>query len=446
MKKILNIICAVIALILLPFAMLVESNPRPLRIFPAILTVHDNTNVTGDSGMNDEMKTFYSTYLIDYAKPELIHNQFGQKHPIPKNGGKIIEFRKKTPFAKALTPLTEGVTPSGQKLAWSTITATVNQYGSYVELSDRLIIEAIDNNILYATENCGDQAGRTLDTVVREILNGGTNVQYAGGQVAARYLLVGGSSTAANNHYLTTYGIELAVRNLKAGGGKPINGHFVCIAHIDTLFDVMHDSKWIETKQYSDPNSLYEGEIGAWGKVRFVETTEAKVFHAADLVASGANAKRTLTVASYNAKVITIDEALAAGDATALAGRKIIVDGYLYTVVSAAAGAAGAATITISETPSHNPADNDVVYPGEAGAAGRDVYSSLFIGADAYGTTDIDGEGLKTIIKQLGSAGTGDPLDQRATVGWKASLVAERLVEAYMLRVETASTFEFGAN
>ena len=45
------------------------------------------------------------------------------------------------------------------------------------------------------------------------------------------------------------------------------------------------------------------------------------------------------------------------------------------------------------------------------------------------------------IIKQLGSAGTEDPLDQRATAGWKAIKVAERLVEEYMIRVMSVSSF-----
>ena len=92
------------------------------------------------------------------------------------------------------------------------------------------------------------------------------------------------------------------------------------------------------------------------------------------------------------------------------------------------------------------PADGDVIYPGEAGAAGRDVYSTLLLGADAYGVTKVTGGGLQTIVKQLGSAGTADPLNQRATVGWKAIKTAVRLVETYMLRIETASTFESGAN
>ena len=73
-----------------------------------------------------------------------------------------------------------------------------------------------------------------------------------------------------------------------------------------------------------------------------------------------------------------------------------------------------------------------------------DVYGTLIFGANAYATTKIEGGGLKTIIKQLGSAGTGDPLDQRATVGWKALKVTEILTEAYMIRIETASTFSDG--
>lgn len=69
------------------------------------------------------------------------------------------------------------------------------------------------------------------------------------------------------------------------------------------------------------------------------------------------------------------------------------------------------------------------------------MYSTLILGADAYGVTEITGGGLQHIVKQLGSAGTADPLNQRATAGWKATKVAERLVEPYMVRIETTSTF-----
>ena len=119
--------------------------------------------------------------------------------------------------------------------------------------------------------------------------------------------------------------------------------------------------------------------------------------------------------------------------------------GELLEVASAAAGAAGAATITVKTAPATTPAASTVIYPGEGGANGRDVYSTLILGADAYGVTELEGGGLQHIVKQLGSSGTADPLNQRATAGWKLTKVAERLVEQYMVRIESASTFESGA-
>lgn len=420
------------------------------KLLKTNLRLFDNTNTTTQTGagqdLSPEMKTYYSDYMIDNAMPNLVHDQFGQKQPIPKNGGKTIEFRKYSPLAKALTPLTEGVTPSGKRLNTTVITATIAQYGDYIELSDMLIMTAIDNNLVQATKLLGNQAGMTLDTITREILNGGTSVQYAAASVAARYLLVGGDATPANNHYMSVDCVRRAVRNLKVNNAPKIDGDFVAIIHPDNTYDLTKDTEWTNASLYAGAKQIFEGEIGKIHGCRFVETSEAKVFHAADLVAAGStNAARNLTCASVSTKTFTIAEALTAGEVTALVGRKVIIKGYKYTIASGAAGAAGAATLTVSETVQGTPT-TDVIYPGEAGAKGRDIYSTLFLGDNAYGTTEISGGGLENIVKQLGSAGASDALNQRATTGWKATKVAERLVEAYMVRVETASTFESGAN
>lgn len=303
-----------------------------------------NTQTTGTASLSDEMKIFYSDYLIDNAKPKLVHDQFGQKHPIPKNGGKTIEFRKYSPLGKMLTPLTEGVTPDGQSLTVTVIEATVAQYGGYVTLSDMLLLTAIDNNLVQATKLLGNQAGATLDTITREVLNGGTNVIYAGG-VESRGAL-------ADN--LTVQDIKKAARALKTQNADKIGDSFVAIIHPDVSFDLTNDPKWESVKEY-DPDDWYEGEIGRIHGVRFVETTEAKIF--------------------------------------------------------------------------------------EGG-----VYSTLVLAENAYGVTDIEGGGLQHIVKQLGSAGTSDPLNQRATVGWKATKTAERLVEQFMVRIESKCTFDGAVN
>ena len=418
-----------------------------LFLMPVVLNLFDAyTNTTLDPGLSDEMKVYYSMRLINLAEPELIHDQFGQKHPIPKNSGKTIEFRKYDSLPKALVPLTEGVTPAGQKMSMGVIRATIKQYGGYIELSDILELTAIDNNLVQATRLLASQAGRTADTITREVLAGGTNVVYAGG-AKDRSELVGGDSTAENNKYLTVDDIRKAVRALKVMNAQKINGYFAGIIHPDTAYDLMNDKKWVDVKTYSDPDGIYEGEIGKIEGVRFVETTEAKIFHAAPLkIEDGGEASaRNLTVKSAASKVITITEKLSANQAKALTGRDILVGGELLEVASAAAGAAGAATITVKTAPATPPAASTGIYPGEGGANGRDVYSTLILGADAYGVTELEGGGLQHIVKQLGSSGTADPLNQRATAGWKLTKVAERLVEQYMVRIESASTFESGA-
>ena len=324
-----------------------------MKLYNLQLFANANTNLTTSSGLTDEMKTYYSDYLIDNAIPKLVHDQFGQKHPIPKNGGKTIEFRKYSPLPKLTTPISEGVTPDGQSLNMSTVEATVAQYGGYITLSDVLMLTAIDNNLVQATKLLGAQAGATLDTITREVLNGGTNVVYAGGKESR--------TTLDDTCLLTVDDIKKAVRLLKSQNAEQINGSWVGIIHPDVAYDLTNDPAWKDVKTYSDPADLYEGEIGKIFGVRFVETTEAKVW-------------------------------------------------------------------------------------AKAGASSRAVYSTLILGDNAYGVTEISGGGLQHIVKQLGSAGTGDPLDQRATAGWKATKVAERLVENYMVRIESASTFNPAVN
>ena len=311
-----------------------------------------NTNTTGSAGLSEEMKTYYSDYLIDNAIPKLVHDQFGQKHPIPKNGGKIIQFRKYNPLPKQTGALQEGVTPDGQSLSVSVLESEVHQYGGYVTLSDMLLLTAIDNNLVQATKLLGAQAGATLDTIVRTKLNEGNNIVFSGDKNARQDLTAG--------DVLTVNDIKKAVRKLKLFNTETINGSYVGIIHPDVAFDLTNDPAWKDVKTYSDPSDIYEGEIGKIYGVRFVETTEAMKF-------------------------------------------------------TKKGGAPGVGDYTI--------------------------YSTLIIGDNAYGTTEIEGGGLEHIVKQLGSAGTGDPINQRATVGWKASKAVEILVDSYMVRIESVSSF-----
>ncbi len=389
-----------------------------------------NVQTTTSPDLSDEMKTYYSEYLIDLVEPHLVHDQFAQKKNIPKGSGKTIEFRKYSPLAKALTPLVEGVTPKGNKLSVSTITAEVYQYGDYIAVSDILTLAAIDNNIVQATKILGSQAGRTLDTVTREVMAGGTNVLYAPDIDDPDTEIIGRQFITPKNKFTADCAFQ-AKAILSGMNATGINGDtFVAIIHPYAAYDLMRDPEWIDIKKY-DSDDYYKGEIGKIGGIRFVESTEAKIFYGEDLAVDA----RELKVADAYGSTVTFSGGTVEPDS--LAGRMVIIKDNVYAIVSNTS-----TTFTLSEEPTTDAITiDDVIYPGEGGAEGCAVFAVTVIGENAYATTNIEGGGLEHIFKGLGSSGAADPLNQRATAGWKATKAAERLVEEYMLRVECGSKY-----
>ncbi len=407
-----------------------------------------NTNLTtantAENNLSSTVVTYYDRKLIKNAKPRLVHQRFGQKRQVPKNGGKSVNFRKFEIFPAATTPISEGVTPDGRALDMTSITADLKQYGDYVAGSDLLDLTAVDQVLDETFELLGDQAGLTLDHITRDIIHKGSSVQYANNK-AARYLLT-------SNDVLTSAEIKKAVRTLKRNKAKPFirNGkpYYVAIIDQDSAYDLMNDEQWQRVAEYQSAEKIEEGEIGKLFGVVFVETPEAKRFEAMPL-SEGADA---LTVNSYvsSTKTVTLGEALTASDAAMLIGRDIAVkdasasgDTYMMcTVKNATAGNAGSATVQLLNAPTFEPASGDKIYDANCGVNNSAVNSTIIFGKDAFGVVDIEGEGsFRTIFKPKGSAGTGDPLDQRWTAGWKASgFTAAILQELWMVRIEHGFT------
>ena len=314
-----------------------------------------NTNTTESEGLADENKTYYHDTLVDNAEPYLVHDQFAEEINIPEHGGKTVEVRIFDVLDKKTTALTEGVTPNGNSLSMSTKDATIYQYGDYVAISDVVSVTAIDPILVQATKAMGSQAGRSLDTITRDILTAGTNVLYAPSISGSTVTPVTRRQDLDENCKLTVDLILKAAAMLEANLAEPINGSYVAIVHPYAAYDLMRSEEFIEWHKYARPEELYKGEIGMIGNVRFVKSTEAKIVK------------------------------------------------------------------------------------GTEGVGAKSVYLTMVLGKGAYATTYANGLGLEHIVKPLGAG--DDPLNQRATVGWKATKTALRLKEQNMIRIESSGSF-----
>lgn len=316
-------------------------------------------------------QAFYDRNLLSRAQPNDVHGRFGQKRPVSSRSGNQIKFRRYSQLPAATTALTEGVTPSGSSLSVTDVTSTLVQYGDYVTLTDMVSMTNQDPVVTEATDVLGDQAGTTIDQVRRDILVAGTNVAYASG-VASRLLLVNkltGPDLDKAIRYLKTQNAKYVKEGVMASdkiGTSSVRKAFIALVHPDVEYDLESITGYKSVSDYGSQEGVIEDEIGAYKNIRFVSSTNCKIWTNAT----------TATTAGYKA----------------------------------------------------------------TGAGSNDVYATLVIAAEAYGLSPLAGNAMSTYVKPLGSAGSADPLEQRSTVGWKATTITTILNQTWMIRIESLAS------
>jgi N4-gp56 family major capsid protein len=232
-----------------------------------------------------EVNNFYDRVLLDRAVPAFVHTRFAQVRDIPRNSGtNVIKFRVYGNLTANTTALTEGVTPAGTALSVTDVTATALQYGDYVTLTDKVEMETYDPILTETAEILGDQAGDSIDQLMRTVLAAGTSIQYA--------------STAAANTDITAAmvldrnEVKEAVRTLRGNNAKPVTSmidpstgyntvpvgkSFIGICSEDTAYDLDDATGWIPVEKYPNKSTVMEDEIGSLANVRFIMSSNAYV-------------------------------------------------------------------------------------------------------------------------------------------------------------------------
>ena len=255
---------------------------------------------SGANSLSGELKTFYDTELLENARAEMFYAQFAKKQNLPANHGTSVEWRKWNTFAKA-GQLQEGVIPTGQKFGMSSKQGSINQYGTYATVSDRLELRGYDDVILGATEEMGASAAETQETLIRDGLLENTNVLYcdnitlatgAAASTPTSCALMEASATVMS--MMTPDMVAKAVTIMKKNRVPRINGKYYCVIHPSVAYDLRKSEGWLEAHKYAAPGEIFNGEIGELHGCRFIENVFAPI-----LGGEYKNKAGTVTYASY---------------------------------------------------------------------------------------------------------------------------------------------------
>lgn len=384
-------------------------------------------NTTSSEGLSPEMRELYTKHLLEYSKANTVFNQEALHQGIGSRNGLKASFRRPRRFRNAQR-LTEGVIPPANQMTIEKIEIGLTQYGDYTSISDVLEWSAIDPQLSVATREHSVQITNTEDLLTRNALEMTTNVIYAQGSASARPT---SRRALGSQNVLVARDIAFAAAVLKAQNCPTIGGKYIAIIHPNVAYDLTEDTSaggWFETHKYNETKEILNGEIGELRGVRFLQTTNAKIYNGADLASNS----RTLTVgtAATSGKEITFTGGTVADNE--LVGRVIIVGDGRFTVAS---NTSSKITVNESITAADKVTQDAVIYPGEGTANGKAVYSTLVFGADAFATLDPEGMGKEMIIKTPKEI--GGPLEQFGTAGCKMMHGAAILDPTRIVRIES---------
>jgi len=270
---------------------------------------------TTTADMSPTMKTFYDTALLENAREQMVFTQLGKKQAMK---GNKVEWRKFNTFDKALTPLTEGVVPTGQTFGMTAIEAATNQYGDFVAVTDRLEMESYDDVIFGATEEMGAAEGETFDTLTRNILVAGNSKVFAPKHTASGEVPSASRADLDATAVLTPKLVAQIATWLKKNKAPKFDGYYVMVIHPSQAYDLRQSQEWIEAHKYADVAPIFNGEIGTLHGVRFIESNNVKVYKSGDVatyaaLAFGKDAFGVLDPAGEGMEMIIKDKSQAGG-------------------------------------------------------------------------------------------------------------------------------------
>jgi N4-gp56 family major capsid protein len=373
-------------------------------------------------------RTYCDRLLLEIAKTRLAHAEYGQKRAIPKSSGDPVKFQRYELFDPEGYNFTleEGITPPGAygRSTARTVEADCKQYSTFVKIMNPVL--PYECRLTEAIELLGEQSGIAVELNARNVLNSGTNVQYANGRIRRSQL--------TQRDVMTVTEIRKAVRTLKKAhapmfvqtpDGRKKKPHYLCLCSPDASEQLQNDALWQDISKYWPEEPLYNDEIGKLFGVVFVENPDAMVFRQSVF---------TRVIGTDHGYVIEVEKITHSAAAYLKAGARITVGENEYVV---ATSDQAKSTITLLFPARGTIQPGMPVYSNDAGAAdpdthkAMDVRSSIIFGENAYGVSELDQDCMRVIFTMPDDGGV---LIYAKTDAYSAKI----LNQMWMVRIEHA--------
>ena len=353
----------------------------------------DLARKAGPGVINPEV--FYSKQLLDtirYDASQYVYFRLADETPIQEKADKLM-VRRWAPLQAHTVPLTEGVPPRSDKGSVEKYEISTNQYGRYMEFTDKVDFNVVDPVIAHYSKEYSLVAMETLDLLAREALLTVAQKYYAGGAENFAALTVNSKPTMQD--------LRLIVLSMKQALVKPrINGKFVVIGSPEFYFDMISDPTVEKYMQYNQTTkTMYDNsKLVPMFEMEFYETM---LVPTSNKYVEGETDKYLFwdvdngTLVSKTASDLTVSTAA-------------------HYVKDSRTG----------EDASYIPEGGSETYTTPEGLIPVKAQHILIVGKDALTRTSLTGEGqARVYVKQKGSAGVLDPIDQRQSIGFKINSV-----------------------
>ena len=259
-----------------------------------------------DAGVRPRTNVYAAKKMLEHQMPVIILDKFGDPKPMPRNKTEKIKFRRPRVFDQVDTPLVEGVTPVATQFRYEDVEGTLRQYGQVVEVTDHISDLAEDPVLMDASEQCGENIGRTFEALRWGVLRAGTNVFYGNG-----------SSRSAVNSVFSLNDQRRAVRALKAQKAMPltkilsgsiminttpIEASYIAVGHTDLAADIRSISGFSPVAEYGSRQPIHESELGSVEDVRYCLSPDLPPY----LSAGGAPGNNRLSADGTSADIYPI--------------------------------------------------------------------------------------------------------------------------------------------